>query len=599
MIPSNSLVASAVRYSGSTARVYHPKQNWQAECYRHFTICGEARFAARFFGHALSRATLGVAVTNGNVTKELTSGDAYEYLQALFNGPKGQQQMLEEMGVHLTIAGECYLVGRKIAEENDVLGESDGEVWEVVSVLEMSVQGKKWIIKYGDGHPDIPLGDDDVVLRIWLPNPAKRIEADSPFRSLLPILTEIEYLTLHVFAQTQSRLAGAGVWVLPQGVTFPTPPDQEGRPPETVNEVDGLMQAVGGAMMRPLNDPGSPEALIPVMIQVPDETVDKIKEPIHFWSPLDATAKELRAEAITRFAIGMDLPPEQILGMSSSNGTGGGRSNGVSHWGAWQVEEATIKMFVEPMLSTLTNALTLGYLRPLTNDESIVTYSTAELRLRPDRSKEAFELYDRAVISEAAVLRENGFDPSDLMPAPEKEQWLLRRIAAGQVTPEQVGAALQLLGIDLPAPPEAQGVAPDAPGEARPQPDRAKPAPSLEDHPTRPRTPNESALLTACDALVYRALERIGNRLRANGVKPNGVRSFEMHTVIPTRGKEKALLDDAWSCAPEVLEGLGDPAVIVPILNGYVYSLMALQMKHSRETLGKWLAESTVPGGAV
>lgn len=50
VIPTNSVVASAQRYPGKAPRIYVPKQDWQHECYRHYAICGEARFAARFFG---------------------------------------------------------------------------------------------------------------------------------------------------------------------------------------------------------------------------------------------------------------------------------------------------------------------------------------------------------------------------------------------------------------------------------------------------------------------------------------------------------------------------------------------------------------------
>ena len=80
----------------------------------------------------------------------------------------------------------------------------------------------------------------------------------------------------------------------------------------------------------------------------------------------------------------MDLPREQIMGMSSNSGTGGGNSNGVSHWGAWQIEESTIKFHIEPMLELICNALTIGYLRPLTEAvDTFVTYNTKKLRLRP------------------------------------------------------------------------------------------------------------------------------------------------------------------------------------------------------------------------
>jgi len=58
--------------------------------------------------------------------------------------------------------------------------------------------------------PVVNLSGDDIVIRIWQPNPAKRIEADSPFRSLLPILSD-RVADRHIFAQLSSRLAGAGI----------------------------------------------------------------------------------------------------------------------------------------------------------------------------------------------------------------------------------------------------------------------------------------------------------------------------------------------------------------------------------------------------
>jgi hypothetical protein len=582
VIPSNSMVASAVRYPGKAARIYNPTGDWQREAYRHYSICGEARASARFFGHALSRAVLGIgSKQDGQVVTE-TSGPAVDALNELFNGPDGQTQMLEAIGVHLTIAGECYLVGRKVQPDENT---DATEVWEIVSVLEMFVVGNNWSIRYGDNQTEVRLGDDDVVIRIWMPNPARRIEADSSFRSLLPILTEIEYLTKHVFAQVQSRLAGAGVWVLPQSLTFPPPPEVDGKPAAYENEAQGAMLVLGDAMITPIADPSSPTALVPVIFQVPDDQVSNVQPPIHFWTELDAEAKELRREAITRFAIGMDLPPEQILGMSSNSGTGGGRSAGVSHWGAWQIEESTIKMHVEPMLETVTNALTIGYLRPVTGDTNdVVTYDTSALRLRPDRSKEAVEMYDRGVMSMAAMLRENGFPEEDVMSPEELQDWLLRKVASGSATPEMVNAALQQLGVDL-----------GDVGDQAQTPNESRPPPTLDDHPTRPRTPAEESSITlvaACEGLVYRALERAGNRLRQNVGKPPGVPSFETHTVVPALGKEALLLDDAWPCATQVLTGIADPAQVIPVLNAYATMLLTTQKKHDRTVLATWLVST-------
>jgi len=570
VIPTSSMVASATRYPGKAARIYQPRQDWQAECYRHYGICGEARFAAKFFGHSVSRATLFAAEIVAGTTVATPAGPSADLLAALFNGKDGQTQMLDSLGTHLTIAGEAYLVGRQV----------DGvDTWEIVSCLEMVVAGNSWQINYGQGIPVVPLTEEDVVIRIWLPSPAHRIEADSPFKALLPILSEIEWLTRHVFAQITSRLAGSGILIMPQGMTFPPPPEQvtaDGTAaPKPANDADSFMATLADAMMSPIEDPSSPSAVVPIVVTAPDDTIDKPRL-LTFWSELDSASMGLRNEAIRRFALGMDLPPEQVLGMS---GTSTGASSGtVSHWGAWQVEESTIKLHIEPMLDVIVNALTVGYLRPLTDDLSVIAYDSTALRLRPDRSKEAFELYDRGLISVEALLRENGFDADDTPDAAQFERWLMIKVASGSATPEQVQAALRMLGVDLGpiALPEA------VPRETRP--DR-----SLEEHPTRPRTPDENALVAASEALVFRALERAGNRLRQSVAKPPGVPAYETHLYVQANGTSEKLLEDAWSCAPQVLDGIADCSVVVPVLTSYCVSLMKEQSPHRRDRLVNWL----------
>lgn len=571
VIPTTALVASSTRYPGKAVRIYQPRQDWQAECYRHYAICGEARFAAQFFGHACSKATLGVAEPARSTLVTLDTGPAFDALSALFAGKDGQAQMLAAIGTHLTIAGECYLVGRTTDQ---------GDVWEVVSCVEMQVTGTQWQINYGDGLPVVTLTEDDVVIRIWLPSPAKRIDADSPFRALLPILGEIEWLTRHVFAQITSRLASAGILMMPQGMTFPPPPDQDGHAVATSNDADAFMATLGDAMLTPIADPSSPSAVVPIVVTAPDDAIDKPRL-LTFWSELDAEAKELRNEAIRRFALGMDLPPEQILGMSSG-GTGGGTTTGISHWGAWQIEESTIKLHIEPMLETITNALTISYLRPglPTETTAQVIYDTAKLRLRPDRSRESIELWDRGLISDEVVLRENGFSPDDTPQADEFKRWLTVKIASGSATPDQVGAALKVLGVDLAVQPEAPQV-----------PRQSRPAPSLIEHPRNDipeRKPATSALLAACDALVYRAMERAGNRLRQSGLKPP-CPAYETHLHVKANGTADRVLDDAWSCAPQVLDGLADPTQVIPLLNTYALTLLNEQSPHTKDRLAQWL----------
>jgi hypothetical protein len=577
VIPSNSLVASAARFTGRMPRIYQGKKEWQRECYRHYAICGEARFAARFYGHALSRASLSVAQISGDGTvKRTNQGPAADVFAELFNGASGQKQMLELIGLHFAIAGECYLVGREIADDEG----NTISVWEIISVLEVEVTGDRWTIKYSDGRPDAVLTDDDVVIRLWMADPSDRLCADSPFKALLPILAEIEWLTRHIYAQITSRLAGNGILFLPQEMTFPPPPAQDGKEVETSNQAEAFMVTLGDAMMESLKDPGLPSSKIPIVVQTAGEMIDKPRW-MQFWSELDANSQSLRAEAIRRFALGMDLPPEQVLGMASNMGTGGGNSNGVSHWGAWQIEEATIKMHIEPMLDTVVNGLVVGYLRPAINGDPqwTIVYDTSALRLRPDRSKEALELFDRGLVSGAVVVRENGFNPED-MPSPEEfRRWLTVKVATGSATPEQMQAALEALGVHL-------NVAAPVNGEGREQPAD----PSLLDHPERPKTP-DSALLAASEALVFRALERAGNRLRSKGQAPVGVPSYETHCFVMANGTAAAVMEDAWPTARQVLDGIADADKVIPVLDSYCKTLLAEQAKHDRDRLAHWLTE--------
>lgn len=578
VIPTASLVASAVHYQGKVGRIYQPQQDWQREAYRHYGINGMARYAANYYGNALSRAVLSIGKRDKKgVVKPSTTGAAFQRLTELFNGKDGQAQMLKALGVHLTVAGECFLVGRAVEGE---------DTWEIVSILEMRVNGDRWSIDYGDGMLPVVLNDKDVVIRIWNPNPARRIEADSPFRSLLSVLAEMEWLQRHTFAQLQSRIAGAGILWMPQGVSFPPPVDKDGNPVEVPGgDAMAFMTMLGQAMAKAIEDPSAASALVPIIAMLPDESLGK-QDLMHFWSELDAQTKEMRQEAGIAFALGMDLPPEKVLGMGSNTGTSGGNSNGVSHWGAWQIDEDTIKMHIEPMLELVANALTIGYIRPLTEDPSdVVLYSTEGLKLRPDRSKESIELHVMGALKREVMLRENGFDPdTDMMTEEEYAEHLLRKIASGSSTPEQVAAAAAELGVVLPA----------GPSQAAPR--QARPDPSLEDHPTRPRTPEESpytltTLLAASEPLVFRALERAGNRIKNKvGVKVDGVPAYEMHTLYQTNGEADAFLDDAWSCAPQVLAGLAEhPDKVISTLDAYCRVLMAERSPHTRDRLRDFL----------
>lgn len=575
----SAMVASATRYPGTTRRVYRKAQDWQSEAWRFYDTCGELRFAANWMANVLSQASLFAATRapDGSLTKQ-ESGPAVDAMEDLFNGPEGQSQMLSAIGIHLTIPGECYLVGRApVADRDEAL---DQDIWEIVGTEEMKHTGARWGIDYQDGNKILWLDDSAVIIRIWRPHPRRRVEADSPVRALLGVLQELEFLSRHVMAQATSRLAGAGILVLPQGMTFPAPPENSGLP-EGASDADIFMSVLGENMVTPIMDPGAPSAVVPIVVTAPDDVIDKITY-LKFWSELDQHAVELRNEAIRRLALGLDMPPEIVLGLAVSGSS-------ANHWTAWQIEESSIKATIEPLLSLAANALAVGYLQPLTGDNTdAVGGDTSQLRLRPNRSKEAIELYDRGELDAEALRRETGFSEDDKPDPEEFTAWMLKKVAGGSTTPEQVADALKALGVlgvrDMAQSPPTQG----------------RPDPSLREHPTR-EIPEQQApaasLSDVSEALVYRALERAGNRLRSlKQIRPD-CSAADTYLFVDTRpGDLDKVMADAWTCIPRVLPRLTalQHQVVEHALDTYVRNLLLTKSDHDRDTMVRHLMSTPI-----
>jgi hypothetical protein len=578
---ASSLVAAAVTISGALPRRrYQQGQHWQSRAWHHFDTCGELRYGAGWFANALSRALLIPTVKKDGIVQRLTSGAEYDALEELIGSSDGQSALLKAMGQHYFVAGDWYLVGRG-ARKGDRVSPT-GDVWEVVSTEEMKNAGKNWWIDYGDGER-IELTDADAIIRMWNPHPRKRVLADSPVRAVLGSLDEIETSTRHIAAQLISRLAGAGILFVPTEMTFAKPANVT--IPESMGDVDPFMVSLGTTMQTAINDPGDPSALVPIIVKTAADNIDKVKH-LTFWGELDQQAGVIRTEAIRRLALGLDLPPEVLLGTAD-----------VNHWGSWQIEESSIKAHIEPALEVICAALTTDCLRKVVpGTKAVVAFDTAALRLRPNRSKEALELYDRGEIDGDALRRETGFEGTDAMQPPELQAWLLKKVAGGSATPEMVNKAIELLvGVDL-------GGSGDTMREARPDPSlRDHPSQDIPDGPsapTRRRMEEEgdaraAALYATCNALAYRALERAGNRLKNRaGLHPPGVLPEEMHCHVPvTAAAVPLLLDGAWGPLPKLLQGTdASPRIVEQALTTYLTSVLVSQVPHDTDRMQRMVS---------
>ncbi len=525
-----TLAASAAVYKRGRQTARHDDRNeiykrWQVEAYRHVHICGEARYAVTLFANMAARAELGISEGNalGRKATWVNDGPEVDVLAELCPTVRERKKLIRDFMTHYVIAGECYLIARPRVETDPGYGLDRLPLWEIVGVLELRKMGESWQVRHDNEH-FLDLDPTAPIIRMWNPDPENRREAWSPMRSLLPTLKEIEWFTAHIFTQVRSRLMSAGVWFLPSNLTFAPPPvDAVEGGAEAIaemNEAEAFMVSLAASSMSLLD---ADEVAFPSVVMADAAALESIDQAklIKFWSDIDDAAVKSRSDAVRRFALGWDLPPEQVLGASGLAVTGtSGSAGSVNHWGVWANEEQTISAHIEPALDNFVGVLTTAVVRQAVDyTTKVVGYDTTSLRLRQDRSKEAMEWYDRGGLKMEVALRENGFDPeNDMMDETEFRRWMLTKIAGGSATPEQVNESLRLLGIVLNVEVSGNtGVGPTKPGRSNP--------PSLEGHPYEgpPREQHDhspapyAALMASSEVLVLRALEKAGNRLLNDG----------------------------------------------------------------------------------
>ena len=569
-MPSKSLVSSAKRFTGvgdPNRMARNGGSGWQDAAWHFYNTIGEYAYAVNWVGNLLSRAKLYATKDDGNGPRKLPATDpASQYLDSLFLDAQGKATALQQIGVHYTVAGEAYVVGTD---------DSDGDHWEVVAASRISQRDGTWVV---DGAP---LKGKPFVMRIWRPHPVERLAATSPSRAALPILSEIERLTMHVAAQVDSRLISAGILFLPNEMTFAVI-DEDGN--VITGSSDLFVQTLQDVAARAIQNRDSAGALVPIVVSADGESIDKAQH-LTFWSELDNQAIELRTEAIRRLALSMDMPPEILTGQGD-----------VNHWSAWSIDESAIKSHTEPLLARIADDLAVGYLRSMLIQDGMlpeearsygIGVDTTEMRLRPNRSQEALELWDRGVLNAATLVEETGFKIDNIQDDAEHKRWFLDKVASGQTQPEIVEAALRLLGLDLPV------IREEDPPDDRPDVHEPRPTPSLEEHPSRDIPDiNDAALAAASEVLVFRALERAGNRLKNKTQRRiPGVAASEtyMYHKVDT-GTLDFVLEDAWSAVDRFAGKHGaDPMRLAACLDAYTRAIIVEQKPHDEAMMRSFI----------
>lgn len=628
----NAIVSSAALMTGQNpSKAKMETVEWQARAWHYYDTIGEYQFGVGWLANALSRVNLVAAMPPQSQGDEPTPIDVeqdaamqpyVDLVAEIAGGVTGQGQLLAQSAIQLSVPGLGYILATADAETDSF------SKWRVLSNEEAQKgPGRRTISTSPSGNPDPgiqiknsesgeweDLGPDDVLVKVWRAHPRRSWEPTSPVRGVLSTLLEIELLSKRVVAESTSRLIGAGLLLMPEEAEFApgqpgveeTPESNDTADPEPRDQfVETLMRVAAMAIA----DQDSPAATTPMTVRMPGELIAKVQH-LKFWSEFDGAIEALRLAAIRRLALGLDIPPDVLLGLGTAN-----------HWSAWQVAEEAITLHVEPLAEVICHALTVGWYKAacaaagLDPERAIVWYDTTDLTTRPDRSTSAGEAHARNVISDDSYVRELGLeaDPPD---AVEFRKRALIAVAsgaptlapgmfalAGVITRDDAMWVTQLAAGAAPGAPGAPGQAPppdQTPPDQQQPPDRPVPQQPPPNQPPPDNQPpsgqNSVAVLAAAGVVVDRALERAGLRLRSKAGKrrPGGAESVScddprlLHTQISAtqHASLEELLEGAWDRVPEITARFGGNAEsLTACLDSYTRGLLSVGHAHDFDRL--------------
>ena len=395
---------------------------WQKDAWDAYNLVGELGFLTDTVSKRAQRAGFFVGELQNGHNQDPTPVEDPKLQEVLssLGGPLWFSQMIGKAFINLTIPGEFFFVGVPDSAGDTVLTDIR---WHALSKDEVKFDDITGTVTVETTEGKITGSQEDIItVRVWQPDPQYSRRARSLVKPALPILRELIELTKMVSAIIDSRLAGAGLLIIPSSVQEKLreqaqagdmfDPDT-GEPARRVDE-DLFTDVLIDAMTEAIKDRSSAASVVPLVVTVPDELVDKIRH-VSMAADLDKGAKTLRDESLQRLAHSLDAPPEVLFGMGSS-----------THWNSWLVKQDTIDSHIVPGLQLICDALTTEFLHPVMEmlgyppeqiRRMVVWFDVSKLAEQVNTFKDALELFKVGAVSKETLRAAAGFDESD---APEE-----------------------------------------------------------------------------------------------------------------------------------------------------------------------------------
>ena len=420
------------RFEGRKNRSY--RGEWQYEALNYGDSIPEIDFGVEFLADGVSRMRYFPAAypltgdTDYPVPLANIEGVPQPILDActlaltqLGNGKLALAPLMHSLSTNLSLAGECYMLGRYNADE-------DRWAWSVASIDEIIIYGDEWKLREVPMDPQGVLGwitlDPEVtyLARMWKPWHRFRTLADSPMRALMDSAETLAILRRQMRADGRARVAQRGILLMPKSASI-TSPNNDNMDPAS----DNFMSQFIEMMTAGIADEGVASAAAPAVMQLDVDAMDKVRL-LDLFTKYEGRINEDRAELVGCIATGLKLPRSIIEGTTEE----------ANHWGAWLTSDNMVRQYMEPHVIVNVDCLTTGYLRPfiqgMANDGALdpemvrvwrdrvcIWYDPTPLVTPPDMTASSETAYNDGIISAQARRRYSGFTDED---APDRDDAL-------------------------------------------------------------------------------------------------------------------------------------------------------------------------------
>lgn len=577
---AKTIVAAAMPMSGpgvkavNRARMTATSEAWQADAWYYFDVIGELRSPLVWIANAVSQADLhatDIDPDTGKPTGPSQDVRAQAVAARAFGGPSQRSGLLRTIALCWQVVGEAWIV---------ITSQTGGkpDKWLVLSGDKVKAKGDRW--SYTDPVTAMLVTLDpgrDRLIRVWSPHPHDQSKADSAVRPALPILREIEKATQNIAARLDSRIAMNGLMAFAEELDFPKG--------EFGSSSEAFMDSVLRNAEYGLKNPGQASSQVPMAFTAPMEAIATGGAFAHYdiSTQFDGQVVELRDNGRDRLAQTIDAPKQVAEG---SQGDG-------NHWSDWKVEEDTYKIFIEPLLKAIGDAVTEHWYQPALEtmgdtaaDTTEIGWDTTAIVARPDASETLESLYDKILISDEYMLAEHGVS-EDAMPSPEERtRRMLEKIILSGATATLLADpnVAEAIGLDIEVSPVAAGVDAEvgAGGELEaPEPEPVRALPGTQGDDAEPNAVPEG-LVAAAELIVYDALSRAGGRLLTNQNRGQfkSTPRHELHVAIGA-GDPFALLEGSFQFTDRVADAYGiDRETFTADLHEYCYYLLGRSKAH-------------------